>query len=54
MAARCVRMGARCAGGSGCRLRAPIWALNLRVHSVCKNEIVEGSCGTLELLVIWL
>ena len=53
MAARCVGMGARCAGGSGRRLRAPIQAPNLRVHSVCKNEIVEGLPTILEVFVIW-
>ena len=51
MPARCVGMGARCAGGSAHRLWAPIWALNLRVHSVCKNEIVEGLHGILDLVV---
>ena len=49
MAARCVGMGGRCAGGSGCRL----WVPDLRVHSVCKNEIVEGLPTILEVFVIW-
>ena len=53
MPARCVGMGARCAGGPGRRSWALIWALNSRVHSVCKNEIVEGLPTILEVFVIW-
>ena len=53
MAARCVGMGACCAGGSGHRPWALIRALNLHVHSVCKNEIVEGLPTILEVFVIW-
>ena len=53
MPACCVGMGARCAGGSGRHLQAPIWALNWCVHSVCKNEIVEGLPTILEVFVIW-
>ena len=53
MAAHCVGMGARCVGGSGRCLWAPNWAPNLRVHSVCKNEIVEGLPTILEVFVIW-
>ena len=54
MPVRCVWMGARCAGGSGRRSRALIWALNLRVCSVCKNEIVEALFAILKVFVIWL